>query len=211
VWAFCFFKVVTSRNIFKVYFLYIFMTQEEIRSGEDETIMELYVGKRTPFRMFSRFPVPLKEIIEKNYYDDMIGSPGVITENPAGGHNIYGLHNCLDRLPGSFEYGELEGPERLLHFLNRSRSNERVVNGCLILVPGKGNKIIVSPDYDLIDTHGETFDEDLTGSLERTVRNYINKEGFDSQMDPHITSEIPTLDGSPISMGYWNPPRFDFS
>ena len=184
-------------------------------SKKQETKMKLYVGLMNLFG--NRVPClkNLATILDKGYYDEMIGSPGIITENTEGAHNVYGLSNPFEILDTyvrklkHFDYGALESPEKLFSLLEEDRRGEKVINGCLIWIPSdrdesKVKKIIISPDNDLREKYGEFFNENLVESLDRTVSSYIEREGLSGQIIPAIQTKTLMMDGSPFSMRYWN-------
>ena len=179
-----------------------------------ETRMKLYVGTMNAFGNRVPYLKNLATILENRHYDDMTGTPGIITENPEGDHNVYGLHNPFEMLDTSyvrklkyFDYGALESPEKLFSLLEEDRRDEKVINGCLIWIPdsykSKVKKIIISPDNDLREKYDESFNQGLVESLNRTVSSYIEREGLSGQVIPAIQAKTLMMSGSPFSMKHW--------
>jgi hypothetical protein len=182
--------------------------------------MKLYTAR--PYSGGPKYPTlfDLSEAIEgqvtgcNNWVYGCMGSPGVIVENPQGGHNIYGFHSrhpsMFDFEENRFFYGRLGNPRNLLHLIGHGGKSDRIVNGCVIsinAVHGNDRKydwsLWIAPDHDLREQFPEKFDDSLVESLERTVSDYIEKAGVSDRVRPAISSETAKMMGSPFHLAFY--------
>jgi len=156
--------------------------------------------------------------------NQLFHGPGVITENPDGSHNLFGLHSrhtygnytLYDETNNPGLYGSLVSPENLLQILIKSRQlleveeTRRVINGCVIelnTILDKDRKynwrIWISPDFDLREQYPERFDDNLVKSLEATVSKYIRSSDVEDKVACSVSPETVRLNGAAFSHQFY--------